>query len=133
VPAIRSGGCACGSVRYSLKGEPFRIGICHCTDCRKESGSVFVVYGQWLAADVEILGEAQAYNGRRFCPTCGSRLLEVYPEFIEVRIGSLDEAPSTIGPPQRENWTKRREPWLTPIGSAEQAKEEARDANGNPS
>ena len=46
VPAIHRAGCACGSVRYSLKGEPFRIGICHCTDCRKESGSVFVVDGQ---------------------------------------------------------------------------------------
>jgi hypothetical protein len=74
--------------------------------------------------DVEILGETRAYNGRRFCPTCGSRRFEVYPEFIEITIGLLDEAPSTIGVPQRENWTNRREPWLSPIGSAAQAKEE---------
>jgi len=126
---VRTGGCACGLVRYALKGEPFRTGVCHCADCRKESGSVFVVYAQWRMPDVEILGETQAYNGRRFCPTCGSRLFEAYPEFIEIRIGSLDEAPSSIGSPQRESWIKRREPWLSPIAGAEQAKEDARDAN----
>lgn len=93
------------------------------------TGSVFVVYAQWRMPDVEILGETQAYNGRRFCPTCGSRLFEAYPEFIEIRIGSLDEAPSSIGSPQRESWIKRREPWLSPIAGSEQAKEDARDAN----
>jgi hypothetical protein len=31
---------------------------------------------------------------------------------------------------ETRNWTKRREPWLSPIASAEQAKEDARDANG---
>jgi hypothetical protein len=85
---VRTGGCACGLVRDALKGEPFRTGV---------SGSVFVVYAQWRMPDVEILGETQAYNGRRFCPTCGSRLFEAYPEFIEIRIGSLDEVPSSIG------------------------------------
>ena len=47
--------------------------------------------------------------------TCGgSSLYEAYPDFIEIRIGSLDEAPSSIGAPERENWTKRREHWLVP-------------------
>ena len=59
--------------------------------------------------------------------------LEAYPDFIEIRIGSLDEAPSSIGAPERENWTKRRERWLSPIANAEQAIEDARDANITPS
>jgi hypothetical protein len=130
---MRSGGCACGSVRYSLRAEPFRIGVCHCADCRKESGSVFVVYGQWRREHVEILGETRTYNRRSFCQICGSSLFEAYPDFIEIRIGSLDEAPSSIGTPERENWTKRRERWLSPIANAEQASEDARDASIAPS
>ena len=126
---IRNGGCACRSVRYVLKGEPVQTGICHCGDCRKESGSAFVAYGQWRVEDVEIRGQTRIYNQRRFCPTCGSRLFKAYPDLIEIRIGSLDDAPSSIEAPQRENWTKRREPWLTPIASAEQAHEDAKDAN----
>jgi hypothetical protein len=38
---------------------------------------------------------------------------QAYPDFIEIRIGSLDEAPSS-GAPERENWIKRRERWLSP-------------------
>jgi hypothetical protein len=58
---------------------------------------------------------------------------ETYPDFIEIIIGSLDEVPSSIGVPERENWTKRREHWLSPIASAEQASEDARDADIVPS
>jgi hypothetical protein len=102
-------------------------------DCRKESGSVLVVYGQWRRGDVGILGETRTYNRRSFCQICGSSLFEAYPDFIEIRIGSLDEAPSSIGAPERENWTKRREHWLSPIASAEQASEDARGADIVPS
>ncbi len=41
------GGCLCGAVRYQADGEPFRIGICHCADCRKESGSSFTSFAHW--------------------------------------------------------------------------------------
>lgn len=64
-----------------------------------------------------------------FARYVGPASLKPYPEFIEIRIGSLDEAPSSTGAPERENWTKRREHWLSPIASAEQACEDARDAN----
>src|ERR1700733_3034912 len=32
----RLGGCTCGAVRYALKGEPYKFGICDCTKRRKE-------------------------------------------------------------------------------------------------
>ena len=102
-------------------------------DRRKESGSVFVVYGQWRREHVEILGETRSYNRGRLCRMCGSSLFEAYPDFIEIRIGLLDEAPSSIGAPERENWTKRCEHWLSPMENAEQASEDARDANIAPS
>ena len=43
----RRGGCRCGKVRYTVSGEPLRTGLCHCTSCRKESGSLYTAYAVW--------------------------------------------------------------------------------------
>jgi hypothetical protein len=114
----RSGGCLCGRVRYTVRGEPYRYGICHCADCRKESGSVFVVYAHWRNDQAEVTGDFATFAGRSFCPVCGSRLFSRHEADIEIRVGSLDEAPTTLGPPGLEGWVKRREDWLAPTPGA---------------
>ena len=35
---IRGGGGYCGSGRFELRGEPLKVGLCHCTECRKATG-----------------------------------------------------------------------------------------------
>jgi hypothetical protein len=119
---VRTGGCLCGAVRYRVRGEPVHVGRCHCADCRKESGSAFTIYGQWPTDAVEVTGEISSYQGRGFCPRCGSRLLDP-PEpgdtLIEIRIGSLDDAPFRLKP-EAEVWVKRREPWMEAVGGASQ-------------
>ena len=120
----RSGGCLCGAVRYTARGEPYRYGICHCADCRKESGSVFVVYAHWRIEDIEVNGKVSTYKGRSFCPTCGSRLFNMHESDIEIRVGTLDEAPTTLNSPHLEGWTKRREHWLAPVAGAQQCIED---------
>src|SRR5438552_5954938 len=119
---VRSGGCLCGAVRYSVRGDPVHVGRCHCADCRKESGSAFTVYGQWPVEAFEVSGEISSYAGRGFCALCGSRLLDpVDPgdTLIEIRLGSLDEAPFELKP-EAEVWVKRRESWLLPVDGAAQ-------------
>src|SRR5215218_6593639 len=106
---VRTGGCLCGAVRYSVRGDPVHVGRCHCADCRKESGSAFIVYGQWPIEAFDVSGEISSYGGRGFCPLCGSRLLDpVGPgdTLIEIRLGSLDEAPFELKP-EAEVWVKR--------------------------
>lgn len=119
---MRTGGCLCGAVRYSVRGDPVHVGRCHCGDCRKESGSAFIVYGHWPVEAFEVSGEISSYQGRGFCPACGSRLLDpVGPEdtLVEIRLGTLDEAPFELTP-EAEVWVKRRESWLGPVEGAAQ-------------
>jgi len=42
---------------------------------------------------------------------------------VEVRLGSLDDAPFELKPEQ-EVWVKRRESWIPPVEGAEQHYEE---------
>jgi hypothetical protein len=120
---VRAGSCRCGKVHFSVDGEPTRIGICHCTDCRQESGSAFTYYAIWPAGQFCSEGETGEYRGRRFCPTCGSRLFAIDDTEVEVKLGSLQDAPTGLAPTY-ELWIKRRETWLTPLVDAEQFDED---------
>lgn len=117
-----TGACLCGQVRISVRGEPLRVGICHCTDCRQESGSAFTFYGIWPAQQFEYVGETAEFGGRHFCPRCGSRLFSIDPQEAEIKLGLLPEAPTEFVP-SYELWVKRRERWLKPIEGAEQFEE----------
>lgn len=121
---IRSGSCLCGRVRYSVNADPIRIGLCHCMDCRKESGSVFATFGIWPRHAFEMSGDVRYYEGRGFCAFCGSRVFNQLddPE-VEIRVGSLDMAPTDVRPTY-ELWVKRRESWLAPLPDAEQFEED---------
>src|SRR4029453_11680497 len=111
---VRTGGCLCGAVRYSLRGDPMHVRRCHCANCRKESGSAFTVYAHWPVEAFEMSGEISSYDGRGFCPRCGSRLLDTSnpgDTFVEIRIGSFEDRPFELKPAD-EIWVKRRESWI---------------------
>lgn len=115
----RSGGCSCGNVRYWLDGEPTRVGICHCTSCRHESGSMFTTYGIWPRSAFRSSGEVRTWEGRSFCPECGGHIFALGDDEVEIKLGSLEDAPTTLTP-QYELWIGRREHWLRPIEGARQ-------------
>jgi hypothetical protein len=118
-----SGACLCGRVRLSVHGEPKRVGICHCTDCRQESGSAFTFYAVWPADQFDHQGETAEHSGRRFCPACGSSLFSNDGHEAEIKLGALSQAPTPLVP-SYELWVKRREPWLRPVEGAEQFQED---------
>jgi hypothetical protein len=105
-----SGGCRCGDIRVIAVGRPFRVGLCHCLDCRKHHGALFHASAIFPEAAVTIEGETRAYAGRHFCPRCGSPVFARTGDEIEINLGSLD-APDQLKPTY-ELWTIRREAWL---------------------
>jgi hypothetical protein len=69
---VRSASCTCGAIRFEVRGAVVGINYCHCSKCRKETGtagSTFIPVRaaqlRWLAGE----GTVTAY-GR--CPVCGS-------------------------------------------------------------
>jgi hypothetical protein len=112
-------------VRYTVRGEPFHVGRCHCADCRKRSGSAFAIYGHWPREAFELAGELARFDGDAFCGTCGSRVGIIEDEGVELNLGTLDDAPFLLRP-DAEIWVKRREPWLSAVEGASQHEENRR-------
>ena len=101
----------CGAVRFRVKGEPIRAGLCHCKDCRNYSGSAFTFYAIWPRSKFSMTGHVGTYAGRSFCVNCGARLFSLTSDEAEIMVGSMEDAPSTIIP-SYELWVGRREEWL---------------------
>jgi hypothetical protein len=105
-----AGGCLCGSVRIEASGRPYRVGLCHCLNCRKHHGALFYAAAIFSQDSVTVEGETGEYRGRHFCPRCGSSVFARYADEIEVHLGTLD-APDQLAPTY-ESWIIRRESWL---------------------
>lgn len=105
-----TGGCLCGAVRVEATGKPYRVGLCHCLDCRKHHGALFFAAAMFPEEAVSVEGETRHFNGRHFCPACGSSVFNRFGDEIEVHLGILDE-PHLLAPTY-ECWTIRREAWL---------------------
>jgi hypothetical protein len=101
---VLRGSCLCGGVRYEVSGELSPATHCHCSQCRKASGTSFATNAS-VAADAfrfvegeDLVGEWESSPGqfRRFCTRCGSPLVKRYaekPELLRLRLGTLDTDP----------------------------------------
>jgi hypothetical protein len=105
-----TGGCLCGKVRIVASGQPYRVGVCHCMDCRKHHGALFHASAIFPEDAVTVDGETRDYQGRHFCPACGSSVFGRSADEIEVNLGALD-TPDQLTPTY-ESWMVRRESWL---------------------
>lgn len=108
-----AGGCLCGGVRFVASGRPYRVGLCHCLDCRKHHGALFHASAIFPEDAVVIEGETRDYEGRHFCPHCGSSVFSRSGDETEINLGSLDETDQFW--PTYELFTSRRESWLPPF------------------
>jgi hypothetical protein len=100
-----NGGCLCGAIRYRFEGEPRIVSDCHCSLCRRVSGSAYVTWLTVLRRLVTIEGEpvwfsSSDHGARGFCASCGTHVLAVsshYEKYFDIPAGTLDE-PNRIHP-----------------------------------
>ena len=105
--------CLCGAVRLVATGRPYRVGLCHCMDCRKHTGSLFHAVAIFPQDAVTVTGPTSQFRDRAFCPTCGSPVFARSDDEVEVSLGALDQIDQFT--PTYELWTVRRESWLPPF------------------
>jgi hypothetical protein len=96
----RTGSCLCGARRYAVEGEVDGVWVCHCSLCRKATGSIgnaiiVVPRGQfrWLQGEdhAETFALRPTYTVTR-CKTCGTPLpAEADEDNIYLTAGTLDE------------------------------------------
>ena len=85
----RLASCRCQKLRLRCDGQPSKVSMCHCLDCRKHHGALFHASAIFPQDAVTIEGETRDYEGRYFCPRCGSSVFARTADEIEVHLLSL--------------------------------------------
>ncbi|MBO6949978.1 MAG: GFA family protein [Rhodospirillales bacterium] len=117
-----TGSCLCGSVTFEYTGDVGAAAYCHCTDCRKTTGSAFNIsiglpsegFSLTNGAPKEFTKTADSGQPitRHFCSDCGAPLYtssSLNPAMIYVKAGALDDP--TAVKPAYQSWTRSRVTW----------------------
>lgn len=115
------GSCLCGSVRYEISGDARHFWHCHCSRCRKATGTGHASNilmkpdnVDWTAGD-ELLKYYKVPDARRFakvfCTVCGSPMPRVAPDLSVAVIpaGTLDNDPGIR--PEGRIFQDSKAPW----------------------
>ncbi|ASJ96876.1 MULTISPECIES: GFA family protein [Shewanella] len=97
------GSCLCGGIKVAISGPISQIIHCHCSLCRKSSGTAFATNGFVELVDFNLSDEAdflasfEFSPGKRryFCRRCASPIYsanEQDSQRIRLRLGILDSA-----------------------------------------
>jgi hypothetical protein len=100
-----TGGCLCGEVRFEIDGQMSAIWYCHCSKCRKATGSAFHPAAlcrrsrfRWVAGEA-LISEYRTASGDhvRFCSQYGSPVPGVLEDgsSVVLSVGCLDGDPGS--------------------------------------
>jgi len=117
-----TGVCQCGRVRYTLVGDAYRLNVCHCLDCQRQSGSAFgmslVIKPESFQLDAGQLRTfvTTADSGRdktcAFCGDCGVRIYNRTSALMSIKPGTLHD--TSWLQPHAHYWTRSKQAW-TPL------------------
>ncbi len=116
-----TGSCLCGGVQYEINGEITAVTNCHCSLCRKMSGSAFASGATIPASSFRftsgenLLKQWESSPGyqRVFCGRCGSPILKrkiKEPENLRLRVGTLDTDPGVTM--SKHTHVRSKAPWV---------------------
>jgi hypothetical protein len=137
LPTHLTGGCQCGACRYEVDAPPLFGYVCHCLECRRQSGAAFSASILVPAAALSASGPLATWIREEaddpplealFCPLCGVRLVHhAVPrqDVARVKAGTLDDADWFR--PAAEFFAKRRFAWVDLGGDTVECAERAED------
>lgn len=114
------GSCLCGQIKLEVRGPIESIIHCHCSKCRKSSGTAYATNGFVSAEDLvvtvgeEFMTSYETSPGKRrhFCKVCASPVFssnELVPGKVRVRLGILES--DIIERPISHNFVSSRANW----------------------
>ena len=114
------GSCLCGAITIEIHGDIKSIIHCHCSKCRKNSGTAYATNGFIAKNDLVIkTGNDKIYfyefapgKKRNFCSVCASPIFssnEQTPDHLRLRLGILDS--DIIERPISHNFVSSRASW----------------------
>tara|TARA_Y100000741_G_C18172975_1_gene526075 strand:+ start:448 stop:909 length:462 start_codon:yes stop_codon:yes gene_type:complete len=114
------GSCSCNNVSYIINNKPLFTQACHCKNCKKSTGSSFVIHTMIFEDDLVVKGEVSSTElptgsgkGYRayFCIKCGVYLYckyNVAKGRIAIRSATLEKPIE----PQAHIFIKDKDPWI---------------------
>jgi hypothetical protein len=120
--------CRCGQLRATVTGDPVRVSVCHCLDCKKRSGSSFAIQARWPANQVTLQGQSSSWSSVggsgietrfHFCPGCGTEIYYRHAGgemagLLAIPLGTFDD-PYFVSP-RFSVWEERKHDWLEIVG-----------------
>ena len=130
----RTAACRCGQRCATVTGDPVRVSVCHCLNCKKRSGSAFAVQARWPKTQATIEGASKTFvivadSGNKatfhFCPECGSDVYyeidgkfdDKFNDLIAIPLGTFDDP--FFGTPEYSVWEGRKHAWVEITGDLE--------------
>ncbi len=110
----------CGAVHYEVADEFVYAANCHCSNCRRATGSAFKPFAGIESykfavtkgrEDLVIFGEENSNDTR--CKVCGSYLYSIIRDgaFVHVTLGTLVDDPTIR--PSEHIFVGSKAPWFT--------------------
>jgi hypothetical protein len=117
--ADKSGGCACGRIRFDARIDGDDAYLCHCRMCQRASGNISLAMVGVEQANVSWSREPDWYRSspiaqRPFCAACGTSLGFRYDEAttrMDLTVAAFDD-PSGFRPTSHFGAESIHEAWL---------------------
>ncbi|MFZ3322020.1 MAG: GFA family protein [Usitatibacter sp.] len=101
------GSCFCGTVQFTVSGDPAGMGYCHCESCRKWSAGPVNAFTLWKPGALKVTSGADrigTYNKtpnsfRKWCKECGGHVFTDHPGMglVDIYAAVIDDFPFQAG------------------------------------